>query len=249
MSEQLNAVSEVPQDTLTVPSQGADVGDWGTKLNAALQKLLNWSKHYNTHQARIDNPHGVTAAQAGAVKNALDAPQIVAAAAAATDANGNPTPDTVAFPPANYPLGTIFIATSFPAAVDDGDMTFRRTGAAGSEVWTWIQGSFRASNANGDYVRWADGSQRCEQSDGTAQSTPNAWGSLFISSSFRTFTFPAAFNAVPKAAPAHRYDGTSLDVAFGVPQEITTTQAKFYSASGTNGGGVFPGYIATGTWK
>lgn len=59
MSEQLNAVPEAPQSTLVVPSQGGDVGNWGTIANGALQKLLNWTN------AQVHNAGGVPSIQAG----------------------------------------------------------------------------------------------------------------------------------------------------------------------------------------
>ena len=51
----------------------------------------------------------------------------------------------------------------------------------------------RGSNANGEYVRWADGTQICSaRYTGTGQIT-QALGSLFTSPSNESWTFPAAF--------------------------------------------------------
>jgi hypothetical protein len=191
----------------------------------------------------LTGDESIPLSQAGATKRATadllvlnkgDVPQVLAGAASATDASGNPTPDTTAFPPANYPLGTLFYAISYPAAVADGQMTFRRVGAAGSESWAWFRGSFRASNSNGDYVRTADGTQECQ-----------VWGFSDFSMLDATWTFPAAFvawrwiNAVTR-----RNDG--LEANAEVDSDATTTTSatfKRYVRDSTLAG------HAKGTWK
>jgi hypothetical protein len=231
MSTTLNATPEAPENTLTVPEQGGDVGDWGTKLNSALQKLLNWT-------AQLDD---------GKVENAGAVPAIRVGAADSTDASGNPTPDTVAFPPANYPLGTLFYATSYPAAVADGQMTFRRVGAVGSEAWAWFRGSFRASNSNGDYVRSADGTQECWHGvsptldmDATGAGGYRNWGGA------AAWTFPVAFAATAKV------DGTSTNVNalfFNAPGGTTSTDLFWWRATSALGVAVGAHLTAIGRWK
>lgn len=54
----------------------------------------------------------------------------------------------------------------------------------------------RGSNANGEYVRFADGTQICTFT-GSAQNITTASGSSFISSATETWTFPAAFLGAP----------------------------------------------------
>lgn len=62
----------------------------------------------------------------------------------------------------------------------------------------------RGSNANGDYIRWADGTQICWQlSDVLTGST--ASGTLFLSN-VHSWTFPAAFNAAPIVQASARRD-------------------------------------------
>jgi hypothetical protein len=182
-----------------------------------------------SHLDSIANPHSVTAAQAGAIPSD-DVPQILVGAAASL-ASGNPTPSTVAFPPANYPLGSLFYATSYPAAQDNGtgqvttyhagDMVFRRTGGAGAEVWTWFGGSFRASNSNGNYVRYANKRQEC---DFTVQAAHTSSTGLV-----GTWTYPATFNAAPRL-PAPNIDSVTgfsqVDVGYTRVDLITATSAR-----------------------
>ena len=55
----------------------------------------------------------------------------------------------------------------------------------------------RGSNANGEYVRLADGTQICTRTNLAAANAGTALGSLFRSSANVTWTFPAAFAATP----------------------------------------------------
>lgn len=146
------------------------------------------------------------------------------------DANNNPTPDTVAFPPADFPPGSLFIPTSYLATLASGDtvdsakMVFRREGGSGSEAWVWTSGSYRASDSNGEYQRDADGSQKCRGVDArTAQALTTAQGNVFSSGTI-TVTWPATFAAAPVmafqvAGHAHIMVGSS---SFG----STTTQGN-----------------------
>jgi hypothetical protein len=203
--------------------------------------------------AMADNV-GTTISDLGANFDTLDkaildkgsVPQILSGAAAATDASGNPTPDTTAFPPANYPLGTLFHATSYPAAVAGGSMVFRREGGAGAEVWKWLEGSFRASNSNGNYQRDADGWQRCRFLSGTAIATNTAFGNIFVGSAFVTLTFPATFAVQPEVAQAPEHSTGAAGWAGNVA--ITTTTVQQHIFSGLNTCQMFPGYVADGKW-
>lgn len=115
------------------------------------------------------------------------------------DANNNPTPDTTAFPPADFPLGTLLSPTGFLATLASGDtiqgtpdMLFRREGGSGSEEWVWIEGSYRASNSDGEYERQADGRQ-----------TANVWGFITADGGTNPLTssptWPATFTAITSA--------------------------------------------------
>ena len=55
----------------------------------------------------------------------------------------------------------------------------------------------RGTNANGEYVRFADGTQICTRTNLSAANANTALGSLFRSSANVTWTYPAAFAAAP----------------------------------------------------
>lgn len=57
----------------------------------------------------------------------------------------------------------------------------------------------RISNANGEAVRYADGTQICWNPAVTSLNTNTATGSVFTSAATSTWTFPAAFSATPHA--------------------------------------------------
>jgi hypothetical protein len=138
-------------------------------------------------------------------------------AATATDSNGNPTPNTTDFPPAKYDEGTLFFATSYPDGVDGGSMQFQQVGGA----WVWRWGSFRASNSNGNYVRYANKRQEC---DFTVQAAHTSSTGLV-----GTWTYPAAFNAAPRL-PAPNIDSVTgfshVDVGYTRVDLITATSAR-----------------------
>lgn len=65
----------------------------------------------------------------------------------------------------------------------------------------------RGSNANGDYIRWADGTQICTHvTNGHASGVTNASGALF-NSTIQTWNFPASFSSLPVAFATSRGDG------------------------------------------
>jgi hypothetical protein len=106
--------------------------------------------------------------------------------------------------------GSFVLAGQFSAA------TLKRTG---SDAWTLIFGAFaynrenilgtvsesagvptgaiieRGSNANGEYVRYADGTQICWNDSAEALNTTSATGSIFRSGADGTWTYPASFSA------------------------------------------------------
>jgi hypothetical protein len=188
---------------------------------------------------------GVAGGTSGKIARIFDA-------ASATDANGNPTPDTTAFPPANYPLGTLFYATSYPAAVADGQMTFRRVGAAGSESWAWFRGSFRAANSNGDYVRTADGRQECAHLfSSTVDITMAAAGGYRSSGGATSWTFPAAFAAAPRITGTSDLVDALLLLCEGVDDSFSTEKGRplWWRVTSASAVAVRAEFHAIGRWK
>jgi hypothetical protein len=165
-------------------------------------------------------------------------------AAESTDSDGNPTPNTIDFPPAKYDEGTLFFATSYPTGVDGGSMQFQLVGGA----WVWRWGEFADSNSSGEYVRNANGNQRCLFIDSVTTTTSNAVGNIFASG-IKTYNLPAEFVGTPKAESATTYDGTSPAVGWGAVRTTSATQITMHAFSHQSDGGVFLGYITEGRWK
>jgi hypothetical protein len=184
-------------------------------------------------------------------------PEVVFGSATLLDAQGNPTPDPAVHDPAAFNPDTILIATTYPAPTDNGtgqvttfhggDMHFRRTGGAGAEAWELVAGSFRASNANGNYQRDADGTQRCWNTTAVSLTTGTVWGNIYISS-IATWTYPAVFAATPSVQPGAEWGGGTGSVAWLVPQAITASDGKYYLASAVSGGSAAGRMEAIGKW-
>lgn len=103
----------------------------------------------------------------------------------------------------------------------------------------------RGSNANGEYVRWADGTQICISPSFTTAIT-TATGSIFSNQGdVKTWTFPAAFSAVPKVTSL---PGTNSTTWGGANAAETTTAASLrVFASGSVASSSVSGY-AIGRW-
>jgi hypothetical protein len=78
----------------------------------------------------------------------------------------------------------------------------------------------RGSNANGDYVRFADGTQICTRTNLSAANASTALGGLFRSSSNVTWTYPASFAASP-AVSGDVDDADCWMVTAGAPGTAT----------------------------
>lgn len=87
------------------------------------------------------------------------------------------------------------------------------------------------SNANGEYVRFADGTQICWGGDIAASATAAA-GSIFRSSGTGLWTFPAAFSSIPGCS-ASSTDVTSTWANAGGATTTTVAVRAYSFASGT----------------
>lgn len=102
------------------------------------------------------------------------------------------------------------------------------------------------SNANGAYVKWADGTMICQFDDTVNRTTSSSAGSIYTSAAI-SFPFPAAFSSLPSVAVTGRYvSGTS--VAWPVQRARSITAAEIFSFGVNSGGSVVYGYIAVGRW-
>ena len=106
----------------------------------------------------------------------------------------------------------------------------------------------RGSNVNGNYIRYADGTQICWHVDSTPYTVDTQFGSSpFYFVAGPVLTFPAAFSAAPEIARRFvRQGGTTCHWAAGAgPSATTTGSATLWAGSG--GSGLFA-YLAIGRW-
>lgn len=143
---------------------------------------------------------------------------------------------------------------SFPSGLDAADLT--RAGAAVygrdnllgtvSQVAGQPTGAVveRGSNANGDWLRLADGTQLCWRSGLSAANAGTADGALFRSANVG-WTFPVAFSAVPVVMP-----GQAGDADCFVSVQVPTTAAVSARVRSTVSKAAAVGFslAATGRW-
>lgn len=103
----------------------------------------------------------------------------------------------------------------------------------------------RGSNANGEYVRLADGTQICTRVNLSAANASTALGSMFRSSSAVTWTYPAAFVAAP-AVTGDMDDADCWMTTAGAPT-ATTCSLRALSAV-TKAGALTMRATAVGRW-
>lgn len=106
----------------------------------------------------------------------------------------------------------------------------------------------RGSNANGEYVRYADGTQECWFTSASASATGTATGSIFASSVGFTFTFPAAFISKPNVTPIAEWASGASIWAAQNNMAPTTTQCRVQLFSFASTPTAYPGYRAIGRW-
>ncbi|MEF2552038.1 hypothetical protein VQ042_11805 [Aurantimonas sp. A2-1-M11] len=105
----------------------------------------------------------------------------------------------------------------------------------------------RGSNANGQYVRFADGTQICWHTlTSTTINGPN--GSIFISDE-ALWTFPAAFSSAPVAtARARRLSGGGTVFTVDSGETLSATATGFRAANSQSGDAAAIQAIAFGRW-
>ena len=109
------------------------------------------------------------------------------------------------------------------------------------------------SNANGYYVKWADGTMMCANLSGTSYLTNTGAGPVYVYNASITLTFPATFIAYPQVMDASRFGhptNGNAGTARGWVQPNTgaTTACSLVIFGYQTTSGMFPGYIATGRW-
>ncbi|WEZ90469.1 phage tail protein [Pseudomonas sp. NyZ480] len=102
------------------------------------------------------------------------------------------------------------------------------------------------SNANGDCVKFADGTMICAMESSTTYTATAAQGALFFNNG-QTFTYPAPYIAAPKVLPAVvSAGGGGVPLGFSYSRGLSSVGIGAYAVvSGT----IFrPGYVAIGRW-
>lgn len=107
----------------------------------------------------------------------------------------------------------------------------------------------RGSNANGQYVRFADGTQLCMSQPGLAV-VLTAQGAI-AKSDFLTLTWPAAFVSGPRYIAASINDGAGVNTSlFGIKAasgNLTTLPVQVWGTA-TGSFTVYAGILAVGRW-
>jgi hypothetical protein len=103
----------------------------------------------------------------------------------------------------------------------------------------------RGSSANGEFVRFADGTQICTRTNLSVTNASTALGSLFRSSANVTWTYPSAFIAAP-VVTSDTDDADSWAVAAAAP---TTTSVALRAVAGvTKAAAITIRATAVGRW-
>ncbi len=101
----------------------------------------------------------------------------------------------------------------------------------------------RGSNANGEFVRFADGTQICTGARPAVGCT-TVQGAMWMNDTLQTWTFPAVFAAAPVVSGGA--GGTSRFLGLAVP---SATSASYRVLSSFNDATLFaPSLVATGRW-
>jgi hypothetical protein len=87
----------------------------------------------------------------------------------------------------------------------------------------------KGSNANGEYVRYADGTLICWNYTTTSQDTTTANGSVFRTTNTDTWTFPSVFAVAPVGSG--QADNSARWISLGTPSTTSTTFRQFAAAT------------------
>ncbi|MBP2550163.1 hypothetical protein J2858_003099 [Neorhizobium galegae] len=108
----------------------------------------------------------------------------------------------------------------------------------------------KGGNANGDFVRYADGTMICWAKSPTLSTPTAAYGAFYILASPVSMVFPSVFAAPPFVVPVVARTSTTTGAVWPfLANQNTTTQAtalQMVSLGQTETG--YPGYIAIGRW-
>lgn len=105
----------------------------------------------------------------------------------------------------------------------------------------------KGSNSNGEYVRFADGTQICIFTESTNTLNANtASGNMFVSSSTNTWTFPAAFANTTNLVASGQTSTTGRWLSIGAP---STSAVTYLHATGNSSATArTSSLVAAGRW-
>ncbi|MFL1415331.1 phage tail protein [Pseudomonas fildesensis] len=111
----------------------------------------------------------------------------------------------------------------------------------------------RGGNANGEYIKYADGTMICWGASPIYFTTPNVAGAIYIASTTASFTFPAVFSTFPRVTDASLFDHPGNGAAgaargWGVPFAGTKTSCQIALYGHAANSAIWPGYSAIGRW-
>lgn len=106
----------------------------------------------------------------------------------------------------------------------------------------------RGSNANGEFVRFADGTQICAGVSSTALVCSVATGGGFQSGGVAALYFPAAFSAAPSVSPVPAFREGATARAWLSMNPPSASVVTLISHGFVDRAEVMPGYIAFGRW-
>ncbi|MCP9337647.1 hypothetical protein [Stutzerimonas xanthomarina] len=139
---------------------------------------------------------------------------------------------------------------NFKRLVHSGNILGTVSQSAGIPTGAIIE---RGSNANGEYVKWADGTMECRYTESTVRTaSKQISGTTTYNTGAVAFVFPAAFAAAPTVSP-HFYREVGA-ICHGATTRgdagLTTSGVELIgfvsSTSGTSTGRL--GYVARGRW-
>jgi hypothetical protein len=104
----------------------------------------------------------------------------------------------------------------------------------------------RGSNANGEYVRWADGTQICTHKKNTAAALNISTGAVYTTGN-TNWSFPAAFSD-PPIVSVLELSGNGICWGGLGDNGTTTTSTSFSMFKSTVGSVSFVGLSAIGRW-
>lgn len=107
----------------------------------------------------------------------------------------------------------------------------------------------RGSNANGEYIRYAHGEQRCWAIPAVvSRAMTSAFGALFVLAAPATRTFPVAFSVPPVVNPSISTTGGSTRISAVTTSATTTTYSFDLLSVASATFNVGDTYTATGYW-